>query len=437
MTDTASAYRLTRIGYGGAIAFLVASVLVITHSTERRLRRALLDEVRLRAAHQQERQFSALVENISDSIIVLDTSGNVVYASPTVEHTLGYPIADVVGASIMDLLHPEDLEKNDQTLQAIVEGGAGTKGVTAVVRARRMDGSWTWIEAVATNRLDVPGVEGIVVNARDVSERLRVEEQLRFHALHDPLTGLVNRTVLTEHVGVALQRSRRQGSSFAVMFIDLDNFKLINDTWGHGVGDELLVGVADRLRTVLRGGDTAARFGGDEFVLIVEDIPDANAAQSVADRVHQALSSPFATSNQEFFTSASIGIFVADHTDDLTIEDMLRYADTAMYRAKRDGRNRSVVYTPGAGTSNADRLSMETALRRGIERDELELQYQPIISSRNERIVAFEALLRWRQPESRPRSAWSLYSNCRRNRPDPSNRRLGTGHCLRAARQLA
>lgn len=355
------AWNMARVGFAGAIVFLVASVLAITRLTERRLRRALLDEERSRLAHEKTRQFGALIENISDTIVVLDSTGHVRYSSPAVEQLLGRSPESVVGSRLLDMLHPDDHAANEQALHRIISNGAGTPAVTAVVRARRANGDWAWIEAVAANRQDVPGVEGIVINARDITERRLVEEQLRYHALHDPLTGLSNRTVFTSHVGKSLQRSRRTGSAFAVMFIDLDNFKLINDTWGHAIGDELLIGVADRLRRVLRECDTAARQGGDEFVLLLEDISSVNAAASIAERIHAALKQPFETSNRQFSTSASIGVFVSDSTGDGNVDDILRYADIAMYRAKRDGRNRTAFYGPHDTQQAGKRPERETA----------------------------------------------------------------------------
>lgn len=341
--QSAHGWDTARIGFAAAILFLVVAVLTITRLTEHRLRRALLEQERSRLAHVQAQQLTALIENISDAIVVLDETGHVRYASPAIEQLLGRSVAGVIGTRMIDLLHPDDYAANERALRAIIANGAGAPAVTATVRVRR-DGGWAWIEAVATNRQNVPGINGIVVNARDITERRLVEEQLRFHALHDPLTGLANRNFLTSHVGKALQRSRRSGSSFAVMFIDLDNFKHINDTWGHAIGDELLIGVAGRLRTVLREGDTAARQGGDEFVLLIEDISSAGDAGSVADRIHDALTLPFAISSREFNSSASIGVFVSDGTGNGSVDDILRYADIAMYRAKRDGRNRTAYF---------------------------------------------------------------------------------------------
>ncbi|MEX1157336.1 MAG: sensor domain-containing diguanylate cyclase [Thermomicrobiales bacterium] len=355
-TASTSAWRLTRIGFGGAVIFLVASVLVITRVTETRLRRALLEEERIRLAHERNQQVSALIENISDTIIVLDTAGRIRYSSAAIEQILGRTAASVDGIRLVDLVHPDDYLESTQTLGDIVAGGANADAVTMIVRVRRGDGSWSWIEAVASNRLNVPGIDGIVVNARDISARRLDEERLRFHALHDPLTGLPNRTVFTEHVGKAIQRSRRAESSFAVMFIDLDNFKHVNDSWGHAVGDELLIGIADRLRSVLREVDTAARQGGDEFVLLIEDLASVAGARLVAERVHAALAVPFEIVGQTYCISASVGVVVSDGTDDADVDDILHRADIAMYRAKREGRNRTAVFIPATSKQDTDDL---------------------------------------------------------------------------------
>jgi diguanylate cyclase (GGDEF)-like protein/PAS domain S-box-containing protein len=354
--QSASAWNTARVGFAGAIMFLVVSVLAITRVTERKLGRALLDEERSRLERERTREFSALVEHSTDAIIVLDTTGRIRYTSQGIEQILGQPADSVVGVHLYDLLHPDDLTANEQTRLAFIANGSDSQAVTSTVRVRRADGEWTWIEAVATNRHDVPGIEGIVINARDITERRQVEAQLRFHALHDALTGLVNRTTFTAHVGNALRRARRAGASFAVMFVDLDNFKYINDTWGHAIGDDLLIGVADRLRDVLRDCDTAARQGGDEFVLLIEDIDSAGQAVAVAERIHAALDRPFTIDGQAHSTAASIGVHIVDGTEDATVADILRFADIAMYRAKRDGRDRTVVYS-ALGVDGDERAS--------------------------------------------------------------------------------
>jgi|GEM_PF-2909929 len=353
--ESARAWNRARVGFAGAILFLAGSVLAITRLTERRLRRAHIDRERNRLDREHATQLAALMEHSSDAIIVLDETGRIHYSSQGIEQILGQPPADLVGTHMFSLMHPEDLANNEQIRMAFIERGPGAEPVTSTARARRADGGWTWIEAIATNRFDVPGIEGIVINVRDITERRRVEAQLRFHALHDALTGLANRTTFTSHVGNALRRARRSGTSFAVMFIDLDNFKHINDTWGHTIGDELLIGIADRLREVLRESDMAGRQGGDEFVLLIEDVANAGEAVAVAERIRLALSRPFIIDDLELTTAASIGVYILDQSQETNVADILRYADIAMYRAKRMGRNRTVVFN-GLDAERADDL---------------------------------------------------------------------------------
>lgn len=353
LTDASTTtWKVTQVGFGGAVIFLVVAVLVITRLTEHRLRRLVLERERARVVHERDRKFSALMENISDTIVVLDPDGRISYASSAVEQILGSTPAEVTGTRIVDLIHPDDAQANMQALCDSLAEGAASLSVTTNVRVRRKDDSWVWVEAVATNRLDVPGIDGIVINARDITERRRVEEQLRFHALHDPLTGLANRTVFSEHIEKALKRKRRSGSVFAVLFMDLDGFKHINDAWGHGVGDELLVDVARRLRTVLREVDTAARHGGDEFVLLIEDLAGVADAMRVAERIHAAMSQPFEIDGQEHYTSASIGIVISNAVGDADVDDILRFADLAMYQAKREGREGTAVYSSLVGRTD-------------------------------------------------------------------------------------
>jgi len=218
---------------------------------------------------RSEQRFRALVQRASDLILVVDPTGVISYVSPSITRVLGYPVEDIRGTNWLDLLHPEDAA-HTRRIYAELAASPGAQAA-GEVRARHHDGSWRTLEVNRTNLLDEPGVEGIVVTARDVTERKAFEEQLRHQAFHDPLTGLPNRALFKERVGQALRRAQRQGTSQAVLFLDLDNFKAINDTLGHDAGDTVLTTVAERLRESLRADDTAARFGGDEFAILLED----------------------------------------------------------------------------------------------------------------------------------------------------------------------
>jgi diguanylate cyclase (GGDEF)-like protein/PAS domain S-box-containing protein len=248
---------------------------------------------------------------------------------------------------------------------------------------------------ITSHALMFAGRQARLVIANDVTERLRAEQKLWRAAFYDALTGLPNRALFMERLGQAQARARgRAGSAFAVLFLDLDRFKLVNDSMGHRAGDQLLVSIARRLDRIRRAGDTVARLGGDEFAVLVEGVEDAAAAGRVADRVHRELAQPFDISGTEVFTSASIGISlggVADHRP----EDLLRDADTAMYRAKANGIAKHAVFDITMHDHAVAVLQLENDLRRAVERGELRVRYQPIVALQSARIVGFEALVRW------------------------------------------
>jgi diguanylate cyclase (GGDEF)-like protein len=239
-------------------------------------------------------------------------------------------------------------------------------------------------------------VEGVLV---DITQRKRAEEQLLHSALHDSLTGLPNRASFYDRVDLALERARgRQRSPFAVLFLDLDRFKLINDGFGHAAGDRLLIEIAHRLRRAVRPGDTVARLGGDEFTVLIPDVSGQDEAVSVARRIHEALGQPFQVGDNEVYTTASTGIALSSPRYD-NPDEILRDADIAMYQAKSEGRARHYVYDQTLHPRVLSQLHLENDLRRALEREEFRLLYQPIVEVATGRIVACEALLRWQHPE--------------------------------------
>jgi diguanylate cyclase (GGDEF)-like protein len=234
---------------------------------------------------------------------------------------------------------------------------------------------------------------------REVAERKQIEEQLLHNAFHDGLTGLANRALFVDHLKLALGRAERHASyRFAVLFLDLDRFKVVNDSLGHMTGDQLLIGVARRLEAAMRPGDTVSRLGGDEFTVLLDDLKDAGEAEAVAERLQKELALAFNLGSHEVFTTASIGIAVS--SDDYhRPEDILRDADTAMYRAKQLGKARYEVFDQAMHARAVDRLGMERDMRRAVERRELFLQFQPIVSLADGSLRGFEALVRWQHPE--------------------------------------
>jgi len=481
-----------------------------------------------------------VVHNSSEIVKVVDPDGTLRYASPAYKRSLGYDRGEALGKNIFDFVHPDDLSGVLEEIERVISGeGPGGGGHNNVVeyRFRHKDGSWRWMEVEFTYRLDDPAVSGLVVNARDITERKesevrlreaeeryrtlveqipvvayidrvdgsdtplytspqiegllgytsgegsggrlwrerlhpedrervlasderferegeerfgeeyrllakdgsvvwvledavlvkdtygsplywqgilyditerkRAEEQLAHRALHDPLTDLPNRLLLLDRLGHALARTERGGrGQVAVLFIDLERFKVINDSLGHEAGDRLLVAVAKRLKGCMRSEDTLARFGGDEFVVLVEHVESPEQAIRVAERIHtDVLERPFLLEGREMYVGTSMGIALGTaHTESATksatksAADLLRDADTAMYRAKDEGSGYS-VFDPAMYERAVRRLQLENDLRRAVEREEFVLQYQPIFDLGSQGVWGVEALVRWRHPE--------------------------------------
>ncbi|MEA2319343.1 MAG: hypothetical protein QOD44_3532 [Solirubrobacteraceae bacterium] len=252
------------------------------------------------------------------------------------------------------------------------------------------------VRAFAADELDFLAATGHVL--AEAMARVTVEEDIRHRALHDPLTGLPNRVLFSDRLRLALAQAARRDTSVAVLFLDLDDFKLINDSQGHSAGDDLLRALGERLDRSMRGGDTVARFGGDEFVLICEGLNNAGEAVRIAERTLRALEAPFAVGAGEHYVSASLGIAIADGPG-RDAEDLIREADAAMYRAKERGTGRLEVFDERMRAQATARLRIETELRRALEREELVLHYQPVVDIEDGGVTSLEALVRWQHPE--------------------------------------
>jgi diguanylate cyclase (GGDEF)-like protein/PAS domain S-box-containing protein len=493
-----------------------------------------LRDVTHRHALELEREataarFRALVQHSSDVVLVLDREVKVTFASPSITSVLGFTEDQVVGVSGWDFVHPDDTAQIALELEtALAQPRAQSRSTCRVIGAA---GEIHWVEAVVTNLLDDPNVNGLVANIRDVTDRMNAEgdaqrfsrlfestddlvatvdtsgrmlhvnqaarrfmqldadtplpdfdlevwfaawdldrlrhevlphlheqgswsgeleiirpdggmtpvlaqflahrghdgrieyystvlrdiserktfeAQLEHLATHDPLTGLPNRTLLLDRLSMAAARARRHGSMVAVLFLDLDHFKVVNDSQGHGFGDRLLAAIAQRLERSLEPDDTVARFGGDEFVILCEDLVEVGQAVEAGERVLGVLEGVFTIDSADIYVSASIGIS-SYHPDlradeggpgsEVTSEVLLREADAAMYRAKERGRNQAALFDDTLRSRNVERLDIETSLRRALDSNELEVHYQPLLDLTTGRVRHLEALVRWQHPE--------------------------------------
>src|SRR5215203_876117 len=348
------------------------------------------------AIKESEERFRSLVQNTSDIITILEADGTVHYVSPAVERVTGYKPEEQVGTNAFASVHPDDREQALNTLTEVLK----RPGLHPPLEFRvpHKDGSWRYLEHVVNNLLDDPAVRGVVVNSWDVTERKALVEQLRHQAFHDLLTGLPNRALFMDRLERALTRANRRGTKVAVLFTDLDNFKVINDSLGHKAGDQLLVAVAKRLKTCLRPEDTAARLGGDEFTILIEDISSVGEVVQIAERIAEILQPPFTLEEQEVFATVSTGIALNSPTQEQPA-DLLRHADLAMYRAKRRGKARYEVFEPSMDAKAVERLILETGLRRALVRQQFRVYYQPIVALDNDKVAGAEALVRWEHPQ--------------------------------------
>jgi diguanylate cyclase (GGDEF)-like protein/PAS domain S-box-containing protein len=348
-------------------------------------------EARLR---QSEARFRGLVQRAEDIILILDADGTARYVSPSYERVLGILPSTLIGRNIFDSLHPDDRPLANQVLAELVSTPGRAR--TVEVRVRHHNDTWRTLDAIASNSLDDPAIGGIVVNARDVTERKELEEQLVHQAFHDSLTGLPNRALFMDRLSHALSRAHREAADLAVLYLDVDQFKVINDSLGHKSGDRLLMSVADRLQMSVRPGDTVARLGGDEFTVLLEDAGTDEAVR-VARRIGQRLLAPFNLEGREVVVTGSIGIACKTSPENRP-DDLLRNADVAMYAAKHGGKARFEVFDAVMQTRAWERLELEADLRHAVERNEFRVYYQPLVQLGTRSLVGIEALVRWEHP---------------------------------------
>ena len=349
-----------------------------------------------KAARIVEDRYASLIANASDVIMIVAADATLRFVSPASERTLGMKPEDLNGKSLPDLWAGEDREKLRLFLAEVAASASGTVGP---VELRIERGSKRYvIESVGSNLTNDPAVQGLALNFRDISERKALEEQLRQLAFHDPLTLLANRNLFRDRVQHALTLAQRGHSSVAVMFLDLDNFKNINDSLGHDAGDRLLQAVAQRIVKTTRSSDTVARLGGDEFAVLVEGIATINEVQRLADSLIATLDVPFPLNGMEVRVGASIG--VAFSARESVTETLLSNADIAMYHAKAAGKNRHVTFQTQMQDMLQERLRLEADISRAFAREEFFLEYQPIIDLGTRSLLGVEALVRWAHPEA-------------------------------------
>lgn len=348
-----------------------------------------------RAGTQRSAQFRSLVHNASDLITVIDVHGDIHYQSPSALPLVGVAPEALLGTNYLEVVHLEDRPHFEVVLAGVV--GASGGSTTAEYRVSHTDGSIRFVESIVTNLLDDSTVKGLVLNTRDVTDRKNLEDELAHQAFHDSLTGLSNRAVFRDRLNHALGLSIRHERSLAVLLLDLDGFKTVNDSLGHDVGDQLLIDVGARIEGCARSSDTVARLGGDEFVILLEEDVDEARSRSVATRMLKVLAAPFDVSDREVFIGASIGIAISDGGS-VDADELIRNADTAMYAAKAAGRGRFEIFQPAMHERALERFEVQAGLRRALGRAEFRLHYQPIVDFETGTIQGVEALIRWMHP---------------------------------------
>jgi len=357
----------------------------------------LAERQRIAAAlSESEARYRLLAENMNDLVCLHTIDGQYLYVSPSCEALLGYRYNKMLGLDPYTFIHPEDRDRVYQETFAVARE---EKTTPITYRMRQKSGNYIWFETLIKLIVDEIGqITQLQTTSRDVTERVQAQNQLKHDALHDALTGLPNRHLLMERLELALNRTRRlKNYQFAVIFLDLDRFKVINDSLGHLAGDQLLVEIAQKLKSILRDIDLATRLGGDEFIILLEEVTDIQDAVRVVERIFAALQMPLTIEEREVYTTASVGIVIGSRSYQQA-SHLLRDADIAMYRAKLMGKARYEIFNTEMHIQALNRLHLENDLRRAIKDREFVLYYQPIIALKNLQLVGFEALIRWQHP---------------------------------------
>jgi diguanylate cyclase (GGDEF)-like protein/PAS domain S-box-containing protein len=383
---------LAVFGEQRVLADLAATMEILVHQAALAIERIMLREEVIRQGNVA--YFRTLVQDTSDAILIVDDDGKVSYATPSA--------ATIFGDIAMEGTYAWELVANGKrddliSLLADPRVGAGSGSGYVDRGIVRHDGLSVEVEVRASDLRNDPTVAGLVLTVRDVTEQRKLEEKLKHQAFHDALTGLPNRLLFQDRISRQLAAARRDGTTVGVLFVDLDDFKVVNDTMGHGVGDELLVAVGIRLSGLIRACDTAARLGGDEFALLLVSAADSAAVEAVAGRVVEAFSEPFALASGSVLTTVTVG--VATTSDSADTDELLRHADLALYAAKAAGKRQWRRYQPVLSAGLVRRRELQGALEEAVARSAFTLAYQPIVTLTTGGLAGFEALVRWPHPQ--------------------------------------
>ena len=344
---------------------------------------------------ESEERFRLSFRQTAVGLAHLAPDGRLLRTNEKFQRVLGYSESELLALTLQDITHPDDIEDDLAMGQKVLAGEI--KDYSREKRYLRRDGDYMWGQVTVSAMLDSRGKMRFIAAIEDISARKTVEQEMRHLASHDTLTDLPNRSLLMDRLSQAIHQARRSGKSVAVLFIDLDRFKNINDSLGHDIGDQVIIEAARRLSASVRAGDTVARLGGDEFVVVLNEIGWRDDVVTVSRKILDAVAEPMLLCGHELYLSSSIGVslYAQDGQDSTTL---LKNADAAMYQAKQDGKGRYKFYVDAMSKGAMDYLRMEGALRRALERKEFVLAYQPQVDIATRRIVGFEALIRWQPP---------------------------------------